>query len=545
VVHRDLKPLNVLLSNEWVAQIGPPLALSLLCFLPAPADFGLAETEEVLQASLQASIYHDEEDAEGRAKPTAPGASQPSGGFGRQHMVGTLAYTAPEVLMRRVASFPADVYSLGILLCELATATPPYADRARNVALAHTVLDLSYNERDLAIAIASEGLRPAQPASAPTGLAQLLEACWAPSAAERPAASAVVDSLAALCDAYKESEALEKLLPLWRTPPPPPPPPPPAELDQLLCRGGDPTLPPAWPVGPGPPPCVTAGALSLAGRRGADKMEDRLLLLSPLPGGGEHAHLLCVFDGHRGAEAAQFASKALPRALAAAWGAPGAQPQQSLADAFSSVDDAFRAVDDSRRASASAADAAAQPRYPGSTAVAVLLWGDAVYTANAGDCRAVLVRGGSACALSRDHTAEDAAERRRCEACGGRFARDAAGKWRLGDAGVAVTRGFGDFDVKEGGLTAVPEVSRVELCEEDDFLIVACDGLWDVLGEAEAAELVASTVKEPGMAAKRLVAEAMTRGSGDNITVIVAFLREGLGRGEAESVWRAVDAVDR
>ena len=91
------------------------------------------------------------------------GAEAPSGGFQRQHMMGTLQYTAPEVLLRRVATPASDVFSLAVLLVELATGVAPYSDRARNVALAHTVLDLSYNDRDLAIAIASEARTRARP----------------------------------------------------------------------------------------------------------------------------------------------------------------------------------------------------------------------------------------------------------------------------------------------------------------------------------------------------------------------------------------------
>ena len=161
-VHRDIKPSNVLLGADWVAR---------LC------DFGLAEDEAALRASLQAAVYSEEEDAEGRNKTVAgrvlPGgtsdkthakthrASAPSGGFQKQHMVGTLAYMAPEVLMRRVPSFPADAYAFGVFSSEALTRVVPYADRERNAALAHTVLDLSYNEQDLAKAIASEG--PVEP----------------------------------------------------------------------------------------------------------------------------------------------------------------------------------------------------------------------------------------------------------------------------------------------------------------------------------------------------------------------------------------------
>jgi serine/threonine protein phosphatase PrpC len=116
-------------------------------------------------------------------------------------------------------------------------------------------------------------------------------------------------------------------------------------VDALLCAGGDASLAPAWPVSHSHTLVVSAAVLATAGARGVDKMEDRHLVLSPLPGAPPHAHLFVVFDGHRGAEAAEFAAASLARALAAAWGAPDAQPQASLAKAFVAVDAAFRGVD--------------------------------------------------------------------------------------------------------------------------------------------------------------------------------------------------------
>ena len=105
------------------------------------------------------------EDAEGRAidingKFVANDGNAPSGGFQKQHLVGTLAYIAPEVLMRVVSTCHGDVYSSGITFNEVASRVEPYADRERNVALAHTCMDLSYNDGDLAKAIVIENLRP-------------------------------------------------------------------------------------------------------------------------------------------------------------------------------------------------------------------------------------------------------------------------------------------------------------------------------------------------------------------------------------------------
>ena len=232
IVHRDIKPANVLIGADWVARL---------------ADFGLAEDERALRESLQASIYQTE-DAEGEA---AAGryvtghkrqgtADAPSGGFQKQHMVGTVTYMAPEVLMRRVPSFPADVYAFAIVTAEVCTGVAPYADRARNVALAHTVLDVSYNDADLAKAIASEGLRPSLPGeggAAYFGASSNSDddddplSVWAPSAAKlravvergwsadpnaRPTFIDVQKDLDAIAESYRASGG--RLARIWRPP---------------------------------------------------------------------------------------------------------------------------------------------------------------------------------------------------------------------------------------------------------------------------------------------------------------------------------------
>ena len=96
----------------------------------------------------------------------------------------------------------------------------------------------------------------------------------------------------------------------------------------------------------------------------------------------------------------------------------------------------------------------------------------------------------------------------------------------MGHAGLAVTRAMGDADCKGDGVTALPEVTKVHLTPAHEYLVVACDGLWDVVSNEECVKMIKDTVKEPNMCAKRLGSEALTRMSGDNITVIVAFLKD-------------------
>ncbi|GIL92791.1 hypothetical protein Vretifemale_20271, partial [Volvox reticuliferus] len=74
------------------------------------------------------------------------------------------------------------------------------------------------------------------------------------------------------------------------------------------------------------------------------------------------------------------------------------------------------------------------------------------------------------------------------------------------------------------GVTALPEITSLELQPDDHFIVLGTDGLWDVVSAQEAVGLVYDTVKDPTLAAKRLVMEALMRGSTDNVSVVVVFL---------------------
>jgi serine/threonine protein phosphatase PrpC len=145
--------------------------------------------------------------------------------------------------------------------------------------------------------------------------------------------------------------------------------------------------------------------------------------------------------------------------------------------------------------------------------------------------------------LSRDHTADDEEERERIinatavSSSSSSIVSQRYGSWRVGSAGLQVTRSIGDVDMKvEKVLTAEAEIHDVELDDEDDwFVIIATDGLWDVMNDQEAVRLMCDTVKQPSMCAQRLVTEAIARGSRDNVTAIVVVLRAD--QGTAEMVW--------
>ncbi|RMZ57697.1 hypothetical protein APUTEX25_001897 [Auxenochlorella protothecoides] len=520
IVHRDVKPANMLLDAGRA-------------FLKL-ADLGIA--------LCSGSRHHEE-------APRAPGTGQPSGGFHKLHMVGTLEYLAPEVLLGARHTPASDIYSLGICLNELATAQLPYSDAERDDPLMQTCLEMGYSRQDLRVAIASGGLRPSVAPDAPPELTRLISQCWVAGAGERPGAAQVAQDLARLAIelAGKEEEAGA---PRGGSPGPPvlvagekaesfrhTPSPLERGTDEIATpENGGLGLVPPWVQaydrdGPGhaqPGAPLGLGAKAVAGRRGEDRMEDRHFILPDIlprgapgpPQRSRHA-LLGVFDGHRGPQAAQYLAERLPGLLEGAL--PGSSGAAAwLAAGLAAADAGFC----SEWGAGRERSARGGGPCPGSTALLVLLSCRRAALAWVGDGRAVLCRGGRALALTAEHTPGLEGERARIARAGGRLT-GREGGLRLGAAGLSVSRAIGDLDLRQDGLIPDADKLEVDLRPLDDFVILASDGLWDVMTNQEAVCLVQDTVKHPTMCAQRLVEAALARGSGDNITCIVAML--GLG----------------
>ena len=84
---------------------------------------------------------------------------------------------------------------------------------------------------------------------------------------------------------------------------------------------------------------VTAGAFATAGLRGADRMEDTHVIHQDMSGDAD-LHLLAVFDGHRGPQAAQYAAQHIASTVSDQLQQQG--PAEALSRAFDRLDEAFR-----------------------------------------------------------------------------------------------------------------------------------------------------------------------------------------------------------
>ena len=169
----------------------------------------------------------------------------------------------------------------------------------------------------------------------------------------------------------------------------------------------------------------------------------------------------------------------------------------------------------------------------GSTGVCVVLRGTTMTIANVGDSRACLISARKGITLTEDHKPSSPAEQRRIASFGGTVTYN-TGIARV--AGVlAVSRAFGNYGIRNL-IRADPDITQRELTPDDDFLVLASDGLWDVFRANEVAE-VCYTLQKQGVSriADQLVQLALTRGSMDNITAVVVSLSKYIVRMHASS----------
>lgn len=241
-----------------------------------------------------------------------------------------------------------------------------------------------------------------------------------------------------------------------------------------------------------------------------------------LPGTSFYA----VFDGHGGKTVSTHAAEQVTHSIVSS--APfksGDKSPESLARAlekgFFDLDNLIKESSPQLRAGHDRA---------GSTAVAVLCTPTHFIFANCGDSRALVCRNNQVLFGTVDHKPSDTQERERIKAAGGFI--------EMGRVcgNLAVSRGLGDFEYKdrtdlgpaEQKVTAQSETTILERNQaEDEFVLLACDGIWDVISN-EGAVVFVNFYLERGLTAReiadKLLDYCLSLGSKDNMSVILVLL---------------------
>ena len=310
------------------------------------------------------------------------------------------------------------------------------------------------------------------------------------------------------------------------------------------------------PSPPRPPQCmVVFGSAEAKNLR--PYMEDRHTMIESLSiDQAGQAPSTCVFagvyDGHNGIRTAEVAQAQIHKEFVRALEMGHQSVAEALKHAYLSVDDEILRA------------AKSDGGRDGAVALSVVLMEGVLHAAWCGDCRAVLARKSQALRLTEDHKPNRPDEKARVERAGGKV--QMQGCWRViieprfgrPGSGLACSRALGDYEFKQGlegmfggmrmgqkkpvpFVIAEPEVTSHALSSEDSYVILASDGLWDVVSNSESVATCNSIMgidlssnsmglgrKEAAVkakdAAEGLLHLALTRGSSDNITVCIMAL---------------------
>ena len=225
-------------------------------------------------------------------------------------------------------------------------------------------------------------------------------------------------------------------------------------------------------------------ASSIGGR---NYMEDFICIVSE-----PDTSCFAVFDGHAGTNAARIASSFFSTRV-----------KETLHDP---------AVDLSEWFAAANAKLREQNVPDGCAGCCALIKGKRCYVAGIGDSRIVRIKSASHERMTTDHKPTDVDEFKRLKADGIGVSFEGRVRRKL-----AMSRALGDFWCKD--LFVVPDVRVFDIEQDDVGLVIACDGLWDVLDDSHVAHIFRESTTGQD-AASRLKNFALALGSLDNISVI-------------------------
>ncbi|KAH9614976.1 hypothetical protein KSS87_014095 [Heliosperma pusillum] len=218
--------------------------------------------------------------------------------------------------------------------------------------------------------------------------------------------------------------------------------------------------------------CV--GLFSVKGQK--KFMEDSHKIISSI-NGNPNKGFFGVYDGHGGRKAAEFVAERLHRNIIEM--VENCQgnivKEEAVKAAYLRTDREFLEQDVAS----------------GACCITVLIEGGEMIVSNLGDCRAVVCRGGVAEALTKDHRPEREDERKRIEDEGG-YVEFNKGSWRVHGI-LSVSRGIGDAHLKEW-VVSEPDSRILDLAPDMDFLVLASDGLWELVGCQEAVDVVLQSI---------------------------------------------------
>jgi len=221
-----------------------------------------------------------------------------------------------------------------------------------------------------------------------------------------------------------------------------------------------------------------------------------------------------IYDGHGGKRAAQIAAEMLTPCFLKLWEGEAEKPLKKRRGEAELLRQAYTDVDDH------ILNAGVKS---GTTSATFYVIDKRYIVSNAGDTRVIIGTKAGADLLTLDHKPSLSEERSRIEKSGGFIS--GYGTPRVQGV-LAVSRALGDAGLKPFVISD-PRIVEGLLEKDNDFVILACDGIWDVLIPQEVID-IARSAESPQEGARQIKDRALDYGSTDNISVIVIDLRDYL-----------------
>jgi len=216
--------------------------------------------------------------------------------------------------------------------------------------------------------------------------------------------------------------------------------------------------------------------------------------------------LFTLYDGHGGDKVAKYARDRLPEIFFAYLNQSDNNVEKAFQESFKKIENEL---------------VFSKAREMGTTVSIVYICkqnkSKYLYCANVGDSRCLLISDDKVNRISYDHKCEDQNERERIKNAGG-FVQNG----RLMGI-INLSRSIGDLDLKKHGLITFPNFFKTELTNNENFVVMASDGVWDVINDIDAYRISKGCDSAENLA-DELILKAKDLGSTDNISCLAIKL---------------------
>jgi serine/threonine protein phosphatase PrpC len=269
--------------------------------------------------------------------------------------------------------------------------------------------------------------------------------------------------------------------------------------------------------------CLKYGLSAMQGWR--KDMEDAHICSTKLESEWKDWSVFGVFDGHAGASVSSYLSEYLVQTIQECTTLVG-EGEVLIKNVKEGIKKSFMKIDSKLKKEPGFINGSERA---GSTAIVVLVSPTVIVWANCGDSRGFLCRNRKVFWTTEDHKPLNAKEKLRIERAGGTVINQRV------NGTLAVSRAIGDFEYKQNGafkdeeqlVSAEPDVSHIMRHPDDEFIFLACDGVYDVMSNDEIAAFIqlrlSMTDKLPDICSS-LIDTCLHKNSRDNMSAILVTL---------------------